>query len=254
MNRNSPLEEQLDNWILDNITTEALTAYAKKEKIENIEDISRAHKAIFMGLKNEQLKNRISDFHHTYLQENSRNEHKNSTIKISGRIWIMQIAALFLLALGIYYAQANLFVSSDQLTEDLFTEYYLVNERSENTPLANTMMGSFITKDYKAVLVAYTTIEKASNREKFLAGYASFMLHDYNKAVSLFQDVIEQNKKSGIDLYQDEAEYFLTLSYIQTNKYDEAYQLVQIIQKNSNHTYHSKITSINKLRLWIKTL
>ena len=254
MDRNTPFEEYLDDWVRGVISYDDLKHIAGLEGIEEeeLEELCDLHKAAFNGLRDFQLMQRINVIH----QSLDTNEEETS-VKLSLkktfplRRWLSIAATLLVLAV-LYYVIDSVRMSPGLLAKPFYGEYYLVNERSEVASNAHTITGSFVRKDYKRVTEQFSAMQSPGQRERFLAAFSWYKLGKFESAAGLFEQIISINKTSVVPLYGDEATYFLALSCLHLQNYDKAYTLLKDISRNKNHTYHQTVLPNNLGRLWIK--
>lgn len=253
MNRNSPYENMLDSWAREEITYEELQAYAQSQGIEHVEQDAALHKSIMEGLKNEHLRLRIAKVHREFANPVPEEKAPSLVKSFLQQKWIFRIAASLLILTGLYIAQDALFVSGEKLSETMFAEYYMVNERNDNGPGAGEFTNSFLNKEYVKVTSLYEKNNGLPIREQFLAGYAYYKQNDFPKASEVFKKIMEQNVNASVPLYKDEAEYYFALCALHTGNYTGAYTQFKNIRNNKNHTYHEKVSGLNLFRIRLKT-
>ena len=83
----------------------------------------------------------------------------------------------------------------------------------------------------------------------FLAGMADLELKRYNDAIEHFEQVIAVNAQSGSDYFQDEAQYYLAISWLAKDKVNEALPILEKIRADKNHLYHDKVEQMSFLDL-----
>jgi len=253
MNRNSPLEEKLDNWARNEITYDELKAFANNKGINQIDKKAELHKALLEGLHNERLRKQIEIIHREFAPIDKPLQKIAPVRDLFRQKWLLRVAASLFICIGLYSAKNTFFVSGEKLSENMFSEYYMVNERNENATGTGELISSFTNKEYERVIAIYEQNSDIPVREQFLAGYAYFNLNDFNNASKVFKSVIAKNKNASIPLYRDEAEYYTALCSLHTGNYDEAYTLFKNIRNNKIHTYHEKVSGLNLFRIRLKT-
>ncbi len=254
MNRNSPFEEILDKWAKRELPYEAIQTFAEDHGIMNHQDEATLHELVIKGIQTENLNNRIANFHEGFVKDKQRAKAKKNPVSISGKVIFLRIAASVILLVSLFIFKDTFFVTTDSLASGMFTEYYLVNERSENLTQKENLVTLFSEKSYEELITAYEAIKKPEVRENFLAGYSYYILKNYDKSIPVFKTILLQNKKQTIPFYNDEAEYYLGLSLLQSGNYKAAYQQLKEIYENQNHTYHPKIKKTDLFRLRIKAI
>jgi TolA-binding protein len=253
MNRNSPYENILDSWAREEISYDELRDYARSQGIEQFEEDAALHKSVFEGLKNEHLRLRIAKVHHEFAKPVPAEKAPAVLKSILQQKWIFRIAASLLIFTGLYIAQDALFVSGKKLSETMFTEYYMVNERNDNNPGTGELTNSFLNREYAKVTDLYEKNQAVPVREAFLAGYAYYKQNEFSKASEVFKNIMKKNANASIPLYRDEAEYYYALCALQTGNYSDAYKQFKNIRNNKTHTYHEKVSGLNLFRIRLNT-
>jgi hypothetical protein len=167
-----------------------------------------------------------------------------SVVRTSMRIAASVLVIMF--GLGVYqYAT---------LTPDkLFAENYQPYTLSVTRGVAETdvMEKAYQQKDYATVINQFTALPAAGQKENFFAGQSYLAGKDYAKAVVCFKKVIALNFAEKTNIFNDDAEYYLALSYLKNNEFKFAYPVFINISNNPNHLYNDKITNsfIRQLRL-----
>ena len=133
--------------------------------------------------------------------------------------------------------------------DQLSREYYLQTNRTTETGNVSVIVQEFNAKNFKAVITNFHQLKKPTSREYFLAGYAYLQTGAYANAAETFKKIIEKNKNSSERLYNDEAEYYLLLSYIQLKQYKDAYEYAKIISNDKYHTYYENVNAWLLLKL-----
>ncbi len=253
MDRNTPFEDYLDDWVKGVISYEELEQHAQQHGIEDLEELSMLHRAAYNGLRDFQLMQRIAFAQETMTGTNEPIETEKVPVRrmIPYKKWL-SVAASIVVLIGLYFTIDTALMSSGKLASSFYNEYYLVNERSETGSNAHTITGSFVRKDYRRVTEQFEAMTASGQREKFLAAFSWYKLENYDKASRLFENIITVNKTLTVPLYDDEATYFLALSYLQQKQYDKAYTLLKHISRNKNHTYYQTVAPSSLSRLWVK--
>jgi tetratricopeptide (TPR) repeat protein len=251
MNRNSNIENSLDKWLSGEMTREEVLAQTEMADAEDAQRMLKAHKAAYIGLHDAYLKNQIQMAHQHFTDIESAGK----IYAINRNQWksrkIFSIAASIVLLLGLFFIYNQIFVGGENLYHQFYNDYYLINERSDNDLINDPLANHFNSKDYPKVLQMVAANPAAGQREKFIGGYAAFILDDHALAQILFKEILEKNKLTDINLYNDEAEYFLALSYLKNKEYEKAIGLFEKIRANSFHIYHEKVSRYNLIRIKI---
>jgi tetratricopeptide (TPR) repeat protein len=76
---------------------------------------------------------------------------------------------------------------------------------------------------------------------EFLCGAAALEIRNLSKAIKCFNEVLDASRQTGEPFLKDEAEYYLSLSYIRNQDYDEALALLNTIENDPAHKYSEKV-------------
>lgn len=186
------------------------------------------------------LQQKVSGIHQQMMVELQPPVRKMNSSKKLIR-YSVAVAASLLLIVGSYLAYNFYTLSSDKVFASRYQPYQLVTVRDDNaneTPVEK----AYRKKDYKEVLRIHDAGEDHTQKGEFLCGAAALELKENNKAIKCFKEVLDADKQTGQTVLKDEAEYYLSLSYIRNKNYDNALELMNKIQDDPNHLYSEKIT------------
>lgn len=85
----------------------------------------------------------------------------------------------------------------------------------------------------------------------FLNGQASLQKGDAVKAAEYFSEIIRKNALSNTKMLNDDAEYYLGLSYLKAQQPGNALRIFLNIRTIKNHLYHDKISDWFLIRVKI---
>lgn len=181
-------------------------------------------------------------------------EQPPATIPASGTVRhlyrnMMRVAACAVLIAG----GACIFKYVRLSSSSLYSEYYTAYEinTSRGAVMQDPMEQAYAGKNWTAVLSLFSTGKDRNNKTDFLAGIADMELKKFDDAIAHFEQVIASNSHSGGDYFEDEAEYYLAISWLAKNKVNEAMPILEKIRANKDHLYHEKVEkmSFTDLRL-----
>jgi len=184
-----------------------------------------------------------------------RNEWKvqqTQTIKPTGGIVrrmsrnMAKIAAILVVVAGgaAFYKYAT--ISSGSLYDRYYSSYDLNTSRGAGD--MDKMEKAYQTKDWNAVLAAFNAA-KRDNKADFLAGMADLELKKYNDAIEHFEQIIAVNAQAASDYFQDEAQYYLAISWLAKDKVNEALPILEKIRADKDHLFHDKVEHMSFLDL-----
>lgn len=163
----------------------------------------------------------------------------------------MAVAASLVILIGGYLAYNFFTLSPDKVYSANYHTYTLVNERGSNGPELTPEEKSYTEKNYKQVITLHDAGINHSAKDEFLCGAAALELGDDPKAIQCFTKVLELNRQNNQQVLNDEAEYYLALSYIRNKDYDFALPLLENIRDDDAHKYHDQVSArlIRKVRM-----
>lgn len=154
---------------------------------------------------------------------------------------------LVLIAGGAIFKYVRLSSSS------LYSEYYSSYELNTSRGAASqdAIEQAFTARNWTEVLNLSADAKTSTNKTEFLAGMADLELKKFDEAIAHFEQVIASNTHSGQDYFEDEAEYYLAMSWLAKRKVNEAMPILEKIRANKDHLYHDKVEkmSFTDLRL-----
>jgi tetratricopeptide (TPR) repeat protein len=194
------------------------------------------------------LKQEIANLHFEamkQLQTAPQRSKVRSIVRITMRVAASIIFILF--AAGVYeYAT----ISSKGLFNQQYSSFSLPVSRGGETE--SSAQTAFRQKDYDKV-INIVEAEKSnagySPVESFLAAQSYLAKNETRNAIFWFEATLEKNLSFQTSIYQDDAEYFLALCYLQDKQIQKAWPLFQKINDNKNHLYHDKVNTWFMARL-----
>lgn len=250
-NSTSDMSEKLVSYLDDELTG------AEKENLEQQLAADKALQHQLDSLKSTReavklygLQQEVSGIHREMMKEQQSPVKK---IGSAGKFirYSIAVAAGLLLIIGGYMAYNFFTLTPDKVFASSYQSYELVTVRDGNgneTPVEK----AYREKNYKEVLRIHDAGEDHSPKGEFLCGSAALELKDNSKAIKCFKEVLDANKQVKKPVLNDEAEYYLSLSYIRNRDYDYALDIMNKIQDDADHTYNKQITG--KLLRQVKML
>jgi tetratricopeptide (TPR) repeat protein len=187
------------------------------------------------------LTQQVAGIHQQMMKEMQAPVKKMSSGRRTVR-YVISIAASLLLIVAGYLAYSFITLSSEKVYNANYQPFDLSTARDGNTTLT-AIETAYSAKNYKEVIRMHDAKEDVSVKGEFLSGAAALEIKDYPGAITAFKNVIEANKRSSAKVLNDEAEYYLALSYIHNKDYDYALDLMRQIKDDPTHLYNEKITS-----------
>jgi len=187
------------------------------------------------------LQQKVKGIHSEVMQELKAPVRTISPIKRFVKISIA-VAASILLLVGGYLAYNFFTLSPEKVFASNYKGYELSTLRNNN-PQETAAEKAFKEKNYAEIVRIHDAGEDHTQKGEFLCGIAALELKNNSKAISCFNEVIDANKKASAKIMNDDAEYYLSLSYIQNEDYDFALDLLRKIKNDPEHIYHEKVNA-----------
>ena len=193
------------------------------------------------AIKHYGLAQKVNDIHQTMMQERTAQKNTSKAVVRSLPKMIMRIAASIILLVGLFGLYQYVTVSPNNLYNGQYTAYEVATMRG--TTDINALEKAYGEKKYDDVISLYKQTAKPTVKEQFLAAQAYLIKEDYINAIELFNGVIETNKAVNTSTLNDDAEYYLALSYLKNKETSKALVLFNKIHENKDHLYHNKVSS-----------
>lgn len=245
-NQEQLLIDHLDNNLLDKGSSEM------EQLISNDPEIAQEWRYLRLAVDAVQdagLYEQVTAVKSTWMAQQS------STTKPSGALIrsiyrnVMKVAACILLISGGAAIYKYTMTSSAGIYEKYYSSYYLNTSRGAGTQ--DAMEEAYNNKNWAAVISLFNAAKEKNNKSYFLTGMAELELKKYDEAIDKFQQVIAVNVQSGGDYFQDEAEFYLAMSWLARNDVNEAIPILEKIKADKSHLYHERVTKMSSLDLRI---
>jgi len=157
----------------------------------------------------------------------------------------LRIAAIVLILVGAAVAYKYITVNSTSVYNEYYTSFELNTTRGAAS--TDAVDQAYRNKNWSEVISLSNTLTQKTNKSYFLTGMANLELKKYNNAIEAFGQIIAANAKSGDNYFQDEAEYYLALSYMANNEAAKAMPLLEKIKADKNHLYNEKVSKMSSI-------
>jgi tetratricopeptide (TPR) repeat protein len=134
-------------------------------------------------------------------------------------------------------------VNPTGLYNNYFSSYDLHTSRGAGA--ARPIEDAYEAKDWGQVVAIAAGAKQKDNQIDFLAGMADLELKKFDDAITHFEQVIAVNATTHGDYYQDEAEYYLAISWLARGNVNEAMPILERIKADANHKYHQKVEKMS---------
>jgi tetratricopeptide (TPR) repeat protein len=105
--------------------------------------------------------------------------------------------------------------------------------------------------DWPFVVRTFTLDSVKSNKDYFLTAMAYMEQKRYNDAIGLFKTLMHVNEQSKEPYFEDEAEYYLALSYLAMDQTASAIALFNKIKADPGHLFHRRVMNMSDVDMLI---
>ncbi len=246
MNKELYIHNLLNEFVSNRITKENAILALIENGIEHPEEEINAHLLAITALKRAGILKQVQKIHNEFKVISPSNENQQvSIIKINKKDYFkifLRIAAVFFISCSIGLGYLINKSNPKSMYNSIYEPYSLQTLRSDDMqPNLNTIANDFKNQNYLAVKNNFYKLKQPSKRETFLAAVSMQQIGEDTTAVNLFLNIISNRNIQPLDLYMDESEFYLALSYLKLNKIKEADILLTKISKDENHIFYSKV-------------
>jgi len=156
---------------------------------------------------------------------------------------VLRIAASIILLAGAVSIYKYSTVNSIAVYDKYYSPFELNTSRGGGS--SDMMEKAFRDRNWKEVISQFNGLQVKNNKSYFLAGMADMELKNPAAAVPLFEQIINNNKQSGENYFQDEAEYYLALAYLGSNAPAKAVSLLKKIKGDKDHLYNRIVNDMS---------
>jgi len=165
---------------------------------------------------------------------------------------VLRVAAIVLLLVGASGVYKYSITNTSSVYEQNFTSFDLETSRGSNND--GELEKAYRNKNWTGVENIFNAQKEKTIKSWFLAGMANMELKNYTAAIISFNEVVSLNKRGAESYYQDEAEYYLAMSYLAAKQPKDAVTVLKKIRSDKDHLFYKKASSISALDLKVLEL
>lgn len=165
------------------------------------------------------------------------------------RFYALRVAAVLLIVCISYTAMLYITTSPDKLFAEGFVDYDLPVSRGAST--STTIEQLYKLQNWQEVINAVSAENSTTQKDLFLAGMSCLKTNQAALAAGFFKKASTINQTSSNKSYQEESEFYLSLTYLKLNETKNAEDLLQSIQSNPTHPYYNDAKKISPFKLKI---
>lgn len=188
------------------------------------------------------LRQQVSSIHHQMMAE-MKPTAVVRPISRARRVmrYSISIAASILLVAILIIGYNFFTLSPERLYNGQYRAYELSSVRGDATPVSK-LETDYQRGQYKEVIEDRKRLEAATPKDDFLAGIAYLQTGNISAAITSFQSVIEKNRIAKTTFFNDDAQYYLALSYLRQRDYDQCLDIIATIRNNPSQLYHDQFS------------
>ena len=241
MNENSTHTETLIRYLDGELQGEELEILKKnlasdqslREEFENLQLAREAARRFG-------LKSKINDIHSEMMPEmKANNPGRARVIKMFVQT-SLRVAAVLIVLIGLSALYQYFTASPEKLFSENYQPYAMHEMRGESG-------NSRLQEKYKmgkmdSVILEFNSLSAPKPEEYILAGIAFLENNQPEKAIKTLQELIQKNTDSKTDYFEDDAEYYLAMSYLKNREPEKALPILEKIQADPRHPYNGKLS------------
>jgi tetratricopeptide (TPR) repeat protein len=151
------------------------------------------------------------------------------------------LALLLIGFLGFQYAT----LSGDSLYAERATVYQMAASRSseatDDTP-EERLERHYRAQRYAEATAAYEQMTDPSLTATFLAGNAYLQQDKTDQAIAAFHEIVRINGSQGVNRFEEDAQYYLAMSYLKADLPQKAIPLLEEINDAPQHSYRALVS------------
>jgi hypothetical protein len=241
MNENSTHTESLIQYLDGELQGDSLASVQK-----SIEENPIVHEELISlsmakeSVKSFGLKTRISSIHTEMMQElNKKNQSKTGIVRTIYQ-YTLRVAAVLIILFGL----SALYQYYTATPEKLFNENFHAYELHETRGSSITSLEDLYEKgDMNGLIQQFDQLKSPHAKDFILAGNAFLSTHRPAKAIEAFTSLAQLNKMNNTHYFEEDAEYFLALSYLSNNEPARALPILEKIHADPNHPFHAAVSA-----------
>lgn len=253
MSNETLLDTILDRYFEKQIGEDEAIQALQLADVEDPVSTLQGYHAAFVAVQRFQVAETVASVHRNYMI--SQAFEPGDSAEIVSVNWrqrfgmLLKAASVILILVASWLGYQAISVDNEEAFRKFYQPYTISTQRDATPSADNDLVNLVRSKKYPEAVQLYQRMRPTSAREKFLGGYAALEASAYEIAIQNFTDILANNRFQSLKLYNDEAEYYLGLTYIKSGHAGKAVPLFQRIHDDPGHTYHERISGWDLFRL-----
>ena len=241
MNENSTHTDLLIQYLDGELQGEQLSAIKKdlqenpssREELENLRLAKEAARSYG-------LKTRIGSIHTEMMYELKKPGVPKSKVIALISQYGLRVAAVLIILFGVSALYQYITATPEKLFNENFHAFDLHTTRGSSV---TSLEDLYEKGDMTGLIRQFTNMKSPGAKDYFLAGNAYLSTHQPALAIEAFLSLEQLNKSINTHFFEEDAEYYLALSYLADHETSKALIIFQKIHANPDHPYHAAVSS-----------
>jgi tetratricopeptide (TPR) repeat protein len=152
----------------------------------------------------------------------------------------LRIAFGFSMILSLFALYLYITVTPEKLFSKNFHPYELHTMRGSSN--SSAIREAYKTGKMDSVIWEFNSLNTPQPEEYLLAGIAFLEKNQPEKAIETFKAMIQKNENSKTDFFEQDAEYYLAMSYLSNHEPVKAMSIFERINADSENPYNSNVS------------
>jgi hypothetical protein len=216
-----------------------------EQLINNDETIAKEWKTlqfIVASIREEGVHAQVSRVREEFAQTEDKRLPEAKIVSMSFTKKIMRVAAVVLLVGISATVYKFMSVTDSSVYNKYYSSYQLNTNRSKVE--VDKIDNAFRQGSWMEVIDLAKNAPDKTSKHFFLMGVSHLEMRQYDQAIPAFAQVIALNKRNKDDYFQDEAEYYLAMSYLAAKDPQKAVPLLEAIQNDPQHIFNSQVKNM----------
>ncbi len=184
------------------------------------------------------LKTRIGSIHRDMMHEFTVSKTVQSPVKRMVLAYVLRAAAVLIMLVGVSALYQYLTATSSKLFQENFRPFALHETRGA---LWGSLKEEYKTGNMDSVIILFNSLQTPTPEDYFFTGIALLETNQAPKAIETFQSLIKKNDSLKTDAFQEDAEYYLGMSYLANDEAAKALPVFQKIKADPDHVYNRAV-------------
>jgi hypothetical protein len=235
------MDGELEGSALAEVESKILNDPALQQELENI-------RATQLAVRSFGLRQRIGNIHAEMMPDFKTTQTTKAPVRRMFKN-VFSVAASIIIVIGLVSAYEYYTLTSRSLFEANYTSYVMHEVRGDQHSSALEQL--YKQNLMQQVIKEFVQIKQPSVQDYFYVGQAYLEEHNALQATNSFKLLQQKNFTDNTHLLEDDAEYYLAVSYLQNNEPHKALPLFNKIHNDKQHLYHDKVSAwfLFKLKL-----